>query len=203
MNFLDVVNKRRAVREYRNVPLTRAEIEVLIEAAAQAPSAMNVQPWAFAVVLDREQIDRYAKRALEWLSADKSHLLNPAMQDRLTQRMQEDPNFTLFYHAPALVLVLAKSSDSQALEDCCLAAENLMLAARDRNLGTCWIGFSRSWLNLPDTKAELGLPAQYHVVAPIVLGHPAAWPESHGRKPAEIHWITPAPVTQTHVEVAV
>lgn len=71
-----------------------------------------------------------------------------------------------------------------------------MLAARDRNLGTCWIGFARPWLNLQEIKAELGIPDQYHIVAPIVVGQPAAWPESHGRKPAEVHWIRPVEVEQ-------
>jgi len=85
--------------------------------------------------------------------------------------------------------VLAKSMEPQASEDCCLAAENLMLAARDEGLGTCWIGLSRPWFNLPSTKRELSLPQQYEVVAPIILGQPKAWPESHGRHPAEIHWI--------------
>jgi nitroreductase len=103
--------------------------------------------------------------------------------------MLEDPDFTVFYHAPVLVLILATSSASQASEDCCLAAENFMLAARDEGLGTCCVGFGRPWLDLPSTKAALGLPGQYHVVAPIVLGYPKAWPESPGRKPAEIHWL--------------
>jgi nitroreductase len=83
----------------------------------------------------------------------------------------------------------AKAPDAQAIEDCCLAAENLMLAARDEGVGTCWIGFARPWLNLPSTKHELELPANYHVVAPIVLGYPKAWPASHGRDPAEIRWL--------------
>jgi len=61
--------------------------------------------------------------------------------------------------------------------------------ARDEGLGTCWIGLSRPWFNLPSTKRELSLPEQYEVVAPIILGQPKAWPESHGRHPAEIHWI--------------
>ena len=190
MNFPDVLKKRRAVREYTQAAIERPEIEALINAAIEAPSAMNLQPWAFAVVLGREQIDGYAKRAKDWLFANLSQLSNPA-QRRLEQRILDDPNFTLFYHAAALVLVLAKSSEAQADEDCCLAAENLMLAARDHGLGSCWIGFARPWLNSPETKTELGLPAQYQVVAPIVIGHPVAWPESHGRKPAEIFWLSP------------
>jgi nitroreductase len=82
--------------------------------------------------------------------------------------------------------VLAKSVQPQAFEDCCLAAENLMLAARDEGLGTCCIGLAHPWFNLRSTEHELGLPEEYEVV---VLGHPKAWPESHGRHPAEIHWL--------------
>ncbi|MGZ4889737.1 MAG: nitroreductase family protein [Candidatus Angelobacter sp.] len=199
MNFMDVLNKRRAVREYTQASIDRPEIEALINAAIEAPSAMNLQPWAFAVVLGQERIDGYAKRAKDWLLA--SFAQSP--EQAHARHMLEDPHFTLFYHAPALVLVLAKSSEAQAVEDCCLAAENLMLAARDRGLGTCWIGFARPWLNLPETKAELDLPDQYQVVAPIVLGRPMAWPESHGRRPAEIHWIRPAQAEQHPAAMAV
>ncbi len=202
MNFMDVVKKRRAVREYTAEPVTRAEIEELIGAAIQAPSAINGQPWAFAVVLGREQIDGYGKRALQWLLANASQLRNRAIEEKLRQRVHQDPDFRLFYEAPALVLVLAKTSQSQAVEDCCLAAENLMLAARDHKLGSCWIGFARPWLNLPQSKAELGLPKECEVVAPVVLGHPVAWPESHGRNPAEIYWLSPVP-SETLVETTV
>ncbi|MGZ4855726.1 MAG: nitroreductase family protein [Candidatus Angelobacter sp.] len=199
MNFMDVLNKRRAVREYTQATIDPPEIEALINAAIEAPSAMNLQPWAFAVVLGQERIDGYAKRAKDWLLA--SFAQSP--EQAHARHMLEDPHFTLFYHAPALLLVLATSSEAQAVEDCCLAAENLMLAARDRGLGTCWIGFARPWLNLPETKAELDLPDQYQVVAPIVLGRPMAWPESHGRRPAEIHWIRPAQAEQHPAAMAV
>jgi len=195
MNFTDALKKRRAVRQYTQAAIERPEVEALINAAIEAPSAMNLQPWAFAVILGRENVDSYAMRAKAWLATHLSQL-SSAAQRRLEQRIHEDPDFTLFYHAPALMLVLAKSSEAQDMEDCCLAAENLMLAARDRNLGTCWIGFARPWLNLPEVKAELGVPEEYRVVAPIVLGHPVTWPESHGRKPAEVFWIRPVQAEQ-------
>ena len=146
---------------------------------------MNLQPWAFAALLDRTQIEDYAHRAKSWLLANLAGTTYPAS----IRRMLEDPDFVLFYHAPGLVLVMAKSSDTQAKEDCCLAAQTLMLAARDEGLGTCWIGLSRPWFNLSSSKRELGLSEHYHIVAPIVLGYPKAWPESHGRNPAEIHWL--------------
>ena len=64
-----------------------------------------------------------------------------------------------------------------------------MLAARAEELGTCCIGLARPWFNLTSIKHELGLPEHCETVVPITLGYPKAWPESHGRHAAEIHWI--------------
>ena len=185
MELMDVIGKRRAVREYTDTHIPQSTIERLIGAAILAPSAMNLQPWVFAVLLDPGRINKYAERAKSWLLATFAQ----TSYEPSAHKLLEDPGYVLFHHAPALVLVLAKSSAAQAMEDCCLAAQNLMLAARDEGLGTCWIGFARPWLELAPTKRELGLPEGYHVVAPIVLGHPKAWPKSHGRAPAEIHWL--------------
>ena len=71
-----------------------------------------------------------------------------------------------------------------AVEDCALAAENLMLAARGAGLGTCWIGFSQGWLGTPEGKALLKLPAAYKPVAPIIVGHPKSAPSAGAEKRA-------------------
>ncbi|MGX7871985.1 nitroreductase family protein [Mesorhizobium sp. ORM6] len=52
----------------------------------------------------------------------------------------------------------AKNEERQSDEDCCLAGQNLMLAAHARGLGTCWIGLSRPWLTETSVKKELGIP---------------------------------------------
>ncbi len=183
MELLQVVNERRAVRDYQDTPVDVAVIERLIGIATLAPSAMNLQPWAFAAIVGAERIDEYARRAKEYL------LSHAAGLDAHARNLLGDPQLNIFYHAPALVLVLARSDEAQSKEDCCLAAQTFMLAARDAGLGTCWIGFGRPWLDLPETKAVLGLRRDYHVVAPIVLGFPRAWPQSHGRRAPEIRWI--------------
>jgi len=182
---MDAIRERRAVREFADVRLSSSMIENLVAAAIQAPSAMNLQPWAFAVLTDRQRIDDCAGRAKKWLV---DHWEQTGLSTS-AREILEPPDFTIFYHAPALVIVLATSAAAQAAEDCCLAAQNLMLAAKDQGIGTCWIGFARPWLDLPATKRELGLPEQYHVVAAIVLGYPTKWPQPHGRRPAEIYWL--------------
>jgi nitroreductase len=185
MELINVIKNRRSVRDYMDVAVDRETIERLIDAAIQAPSKMNAQPWAFAVVLGRERIDEYAKRAKEWLLPKFGHPSDePSMRHAL-----EDPAYFVFGHAPALILVMAASSEVEVTCACSLAAGNLMLAARNEGLGACWVDLARLWLNLPAIKIELKIPKRYHVIAPIILGHPKAWPESKGRKPAEIHWL--------------
>ena len=187
MELADAILKRRSVPEYTNAPIDRLMIQSLIDAAIQAPSAMNSQPWAFCVFLDRRRIDDLSDQVKDWLLNQTQQApseLNQALTEILT-----DPGFSLLHHAPALLLILAKPSANQAIEACCLTAQNFLLAAREEGIATCWIGLSRPFFDLRSTKVELGLPEAYRVVAPIILGYPKAWPGSPGRQAAEIRWM--------------
>jgi nitroreductase len=187
MELADAILKRRSAHEFTNTPIDRLMIQSLIDAAIQAPSPMNSQPWTFCVFLNRRRIDELSDQVKDWLlnqTLQAPSELNQALTEILT-----DPGFSLLHHAPALLLILAKPSANQAVEACCLAAENLLLAARDVGIATCWIGLSRPWFDLRSTKLELGLPEAYRVVAPIILGYPKTWPGSPGRQAAEIRWM--------------
>ena len=52
MELLQAINERRSVREYTDEPVSDAVVRELIDAALQAPSAINQQPWCFVVVKD-------------------------------------------------------------------------------------------------------------------------------------------------------
>jgi nitroreductase len=156
----------------------------LIAAAVLAPSAMNRQPWAFAVVDDSERLASTSDLA-------KRHVLAGMTADSPLARYRErleDPQFHIFHHAPALVIISATADEGQSREDCCLAGLSLMLAAHARGLGSCWIGFARPWLNLPAAKAELGIPEHFSPVAPIVVGHPKVVPAPTPRDTPRVVW---------------
>ena len=68
-----------------------------------------------------------------------------------------------------------------------MAAQNLMLAAYGMGLGSCCIGFARPWLNLGDTKSELGIPDPHVPIAPIVVGYPRRAASRVPRKQPQIH----------------
>jgi nitroreductase len=185
MDIRDAIYQRRAVRQYTSQPVDRDTLRHLIDAAVQAPSAVNQQPWLFAVVQERALLDRISEEAKAYmLKQSPAGLVSHHLRDTLG-----DPGFHIFYHAPALVLICTRTPTPWAVEDCALAAENLMLAACAAGLGTCWIGFAQNWLGTPEGKSAVGLPAGCVPVAPIIVGHPKAPAPPVPRKEPEIRWI--------------
>lgn len=186
MDLKEVLYTRRSIRAYQDKPLDRATIEQLIDAAIQAPSAMNIQPSAFAVIQDKSLLADLSDKIKAYLLSVLDKM--PALE-RYREAMQS-PDYNVFYHAPALVIICAKPGVSPAAEiDCTLAAENLMLMAREMGLGSCWIGFASIYLSNAEAKTALGIPADYTVVAPIIVGHPAMdFFEMEKNPPEMIFW---------------
>jgi len=184
MDLKEAIYTRRAVREFTDEPIDEKTLRQLVDAAVQAPSAINQQPWSFCVVRDKAMLARISRDA-------KAHMLrtSPAALSHHFQELLSNPQFDIFYHAPSLIVISAVAENPWAVQDCSLAAENLMLAARAAGLGTCWIGFAQTWLETPEGKAALNLPASYVPVAPIIVGHPKSAPPPVPRKEPEIRWV--------------
>jgi nitroreductase len=67
-----------------------------------------------------------------------------------------------------------------------MAAQNLMLSAWDKGIGSCWIGFARGFCGTPEFKDELKAPQEYELVAPVILGYPADPPAKGARKEIQV-----------------
>jgi nitroreductase len=185
MDIREAIYTRRAVREFTSEPVSESIIRDLIDAAVQAPSAVNQQPWSFCVVRDTGVLAKISHES-------KAYMLRSSPVGLVSHHFEHilaDPNFDIFYHAPALIVISAVTDAPWAVEDCSLAAENLMLAARAARLGTCWIGFAQAWLGTPEGKTLIQLPAPYKPVAPIIVGHPKSTPAAVPRKEPEIRWV--------------
>jgi nitroreductase len=180
VDVIDAIYGRRAVRAYTGRMLDRETVQRLIEAAIQAPSAVNQQPWAFVVVQDAALLRRLSERSKQLSLAE----LKPGTPLWEHRAMLADPAVDVFHGAGTLIVVCAAPAAWPANEDCCLAAQNLMLAAHGLGLGTCPIGFARAALNESATKQELGIPADHSAVFPIAVGHPSGRPEAVPRRQA-------------------
>jgi nitroreductase len=185
----EAIRGRRSVREYSNRALSEQTIHRLIQAAVLAPNAVNQQPWTFTVVRDRTVMDRISREAKSYMLASVLPGHPVGEQTDRFRSILADPDYHIFYHAPALILISASSPGPWIVEDCALAAANLMLAAYADELGSCWIGFAQGYLNTPEGKRSLGIPANWVPVAPIILGYARVPAAATTRREPEIRWI--------------
>lgn len=167
MELHDAIYGRRAVREYLPKPIDQSVIKSLIDAAVQAPSAVNQQPWTFTVVRSERVLDQLSHES-------KAHMLksHPGIRESEHFHLLNDPHFQIFYHAPVLVIISAVAPALWFIEDCALAAQNLMLAAYDEGLGSCWIGFAQGYLNTSEGKAPLAFRSPAPRLHPSSSGSP-------------------------------
>lgn len=185
MDWKELAYARRSIRDYTSAPVAHEMLRALIDAAIQAPSAMNEQAWSFCVIEDRALLSRISDAA-------KSHVLHDLPESGANahiRSMLKDPAFHIFYQAPALIIISSTTQGRWAAENCALAAENLMLAACAHGLGTCWIGFAQAWLATPSGRQALEIPAGAFPVAPIIVGHPKSIPPAVPRKAPHVRWI--------------
>ena len=183
MDLHDAIFGRRSVREYLPQPVDDKLLDQLINAAVYAPNAINQQPCTFSVVRDQNVLSRVSQAAKEHMLATMpAGFHTDHFRSRLT-----DPNYQIFYNAPVLVLISASGQGPWIVEDCALAAQNLMLCAYGLGLGTCWIGFAQNFLNTSEGKYLLDLPAEWAPVAPIIVGHPKTIPIDVPRRTPRVH----------------
>lgn len=159
MDIYELIETRCSIRAYRAQPVPEASIRRILEAARQAPSACNRQPWHFFVVRDaetRRQLFPYERQA--WIAAAPVVLVACSLPDAAWVRAQDGKN-----HADI---------------DIAIAMEHVMLAATAEGLGACWIcAFDpevfRQALRLPDAMTP---------VAATPLGYAAGAGRPHDRK---------------------
>jgi nitroreductase len=130
VDVFEAIHSRRSVRMYRSDPVDRTLMEELLYAAVQAPTppVSGTTPWALCVVDGVERLARYGNRA-------KQYAYDHQPEGR-PWTWTEQPDFKVFWDAPALVLFCARTGNPETRFDCCRAAQNFMLAAHARALGS-------------------------------------------------------------------
>lgn len=184
---IDIIYKRCSVRSYAPQKLDPDTIHMLLDAAVRAPTAIHSEPWAFVVIQDTSLIKRLSDGSKK-VFMEEARRIHHDHGARAFDTFN-DPDFNFFYNAGTLIVICGRSSGFFVAADCWLAAENLMLAACALDLGTCVIGSAISGLNSPEVKAELGIPAEFSVIAPIIVGVPdGEVPTTSRKEPRILAW---------------
>ena len=183
-SVMDAIYHRRSVRNYTPWTIDEATIRTLLDAAVHAPTAMHEEPWSFAVIQDRNLLNRLSDSVKERVRNEARG--SDSRHARHSLEQVNKPDFHVFYHVGTLIVIYGKFQGPFVVADCWLAAENLMLAACAKGLGTCVIGSAVSALNTPEWKAELKIPVEMTAIAPIIVGAPAGETPPVPRKQPEI-----------------
>jgi len=183
MELFEAIHARRAVRKYRPGPVPEEEIKMILDAANQAPSAMNLQQWEFVVVTRKETIHQMGASYRAIVEEFTRNWDPSPLRGSLSR--EEFVRFAESYGgAPVVIVVLTDTADAENfrkanLESASAATENLLLAATALGLGTCWMTGP-----LQDGKALrriLAIPDTKELVAVTPLGYPDVVPPAPAR----------------------
>ncbi len=163
MDLLEAIQGRRSIRFFTDKPVSEENVKTLIDAARQAPSAGNIQPWEF-IIIRKTEIKRK-------LVAAAGHQ-------------------TFIEQAAVVIVVCANTEASEegygsrgatlyCLQDTAAAIQNILLTAYSIGLGTCWIGA----FDEEEAKKTLGIPNGVRPIAIIPVGYGTTTnPPKHPRR---------------------
>jgi nitroreductase len=130
---LKVIHNRRSVRKFRDEQIKDEEIRQIAEAAIHAPNAMNQQKWHFSVVQDKKMLNTI-------VAITKENIMNSGIEFLI--KRASSPDYHTFHHAPTAVLITGDGNSKFIEIDCGAAGQNITLAAKSLNIGSCVVAQS-------------------------------------------------------------
>jgi len=152
--LLKLIRSRRSIRKFKPYKLSKRELGMILEAARWAPSGLNVQPWQFIVVQDKEKIAQLARHIMLKLPYSSSELKNAAC-----------------------VIAVIKTIPTRSYE-IGAAIQNMLLVTHSLGLASCWVGS----FNKKAVSKLLKIPPLKELLYLVIIGKPAEKPKKN-RKP--------------------
>jgi len=193
MNLLQIIKARKSIRAFKPDPVPREKIEEILRLSTCAPSAINLQPWEFTVVIGEEK-ERLSRRLIKAYKekqiscgpgnvkplpksvgkrgAKTLVLMKPFFEEMgVTSDQYINEGSCHFYGAPVTIIICLDDSFSKVnLLDIGIALGYFLLAAHDFGLATCPIGLICAYED--EIKDLLNIPENKNVVIGIALGYP-------------------------------
>src|SRR5215212_8942771 len=167
MDSIDAIRARRSVKRFTDRPVSRAEIEALLEAAALAPNHKLTNPWRFYV-----------------LGPEARHAYGLALGDRKARKIEDPEKARATREAvaaehralPGMIAVASVQHENPETREedyaaVMMAVQTLALAAVSMGLGTHIK--SGAVMSDPAARAAIGVREGERVVALVSVGEPA------------------------------
>ena len=170
---LKVLETRRSCRAYKPELIEEEKLQAIIKAGTYAPTGMGKQAPIIIAVTNKELRDKLS-----------------AMNAKI---MGQGDDFDPFYGAPELLIVLGNKAIGTCIYDGSLVMGNLMNAAADLGVGSCWIHRAKEEFESPEGKEilkDLGIEGDYEGIGHVILGYAAEPPkEAAPRKEDYVYFI--------------
>ncbi len=164
--------KRRSIRKYKDIPCPQDKLERILEAGTFAPTGMNRQTPLMVLITDKKTRD---------------HL------EELNAGVMGDTSKKPFYGAPCLIVVFRDPDAFTGFEDGCLVMGNLLNAAFNEGLGSCWIHRAKEVFATKEGKELMkkwGVPESFIGVGNCILGYADEVPDAKPRKEGYVIRVT-------------
>ncbi|MBQ9827469.1 MAG: nitroreductase family protein [Lachnospiraceae bacterium] len=167
---------RRSYKTFDEKPISDEALETIVTAGLYAPTGMNRQPWHFTVIKSKEWLEKFGE-------ARRSLPLPPGIPPEVAAKFG-DP----MRNAPVMIIISAGESFT-AVQDCCLAMENMFIAAASLGIMSGWDHATVMDLfdRCPDLKAEL-IPEGYTVYAAAFFGYPGPEVKDRGERRGTVEY---------------
>jgi nitroreductase len=171
---LNAIAGRRSIRQYKEgVQLTQEQLDAILKAARESPSARNSQPWHFSVVRK--------PAILEEINAEARKIIN-------SPGLPPD----IFYASPTVIFLSCEAESRWGRLDCGIAVQTIALAAHSLGLGSVILGMPEAAFTGPRKDYFNGLvkfPAGHSFAVAIAIGAPAGTKEAHPQEPDRITFV--------------
>ena len=155
---IDTILNRRSVREFTDKPVSKEDINIILNAAHWAPSGLNNQPWRFIVIRDRDTIEKLSKCTHYSGIVAGAPLLITSFLDNETS-----------YN---------RTKDIEAIG---AAIQNMLLTCCELGLGGVWLG---EILNQKEkVNSILECPSHLELMSALAIGEPVPKERTSTRKP--------------------
>lgn len=154
MNTLEAINSRRSCKNFDpNKPVPQDIVQKICEAGTKAASGMNKQAAKIIVINNKEVRDLIVKKNAE---------------------IMERPGIDTFYGAQQIICVVGNTDVYTCVYDGSLVLGNMMLAAEELGIGSCWIHRAKQFFEMPEGKEVLkraGLEGNYEGIGNLAIGY--------------------------------
>jgi len=154
-----LIENRRSIRQFKNHPVTREQLDQLLAAAMHAPSACNSRPWEFIAVTKRETLDEIVK-----VHPFAGMCATAAAAIIVVAIPQTDPNGPIGFYP----------------QDCAAATQNILLEAVSMGLGCCWCGVYPRTNHISSIRGIFNISEPKIPFNVIAIGHPNEAPVRRG-----------------------